>query len=130
MLLQVLTGEGKSSIVSSLAAILAISGRNVDVVTTSSILAERDVVEKRTFFELLGLEVAGNSSENQRGTKECYKGGKIVYGTPHTFQVDILLDEYKKLGLVAKISNPDGDASDKDIQAVLGKFTRPWAWAE
>ena len=42
----------------------------------------------------------------------------------------ISVDEDKKLGLVAKISNPDGNVSDKDIQAILGKFTRPWAWAE
>ena len=27
----------------------------------------------------------------------CYEGNTIVYGNPHSYQVDILLDEYKKL---------------------------------
>lgn len=47
MLLEILTGEGKSTTVSCLAAILTISGLAVDIVTTSQLLAERDVHEKR-----------------------------------------------------------------------------------
>ena len=42
LLLQILTGEGKSITVACLAAILTIRGHYVDVVTTSKILAERD----------------------------------------------------------------------------------------
>ena len=42
----------------------------------------------------------------------------------------VAVDEDKKLGLVAKISNPDGAKNDDEIKAVLGKFIRPWAWAE
>lgn len=60
MLLQILTGEGKSSIVCCLAAILTISGLKVDIVTTSQLLAERDVNEKQRFFNLLGLKTEGN----------------------------------------------------------------------
>lgn len=66
MLLEILTGEGKSTTVSCLAAILTISGFSVDIVTTSPLLASRDVDEKRTFFQLLGLEVAHNFEENQK----------------------------------------------------------------
>jgi len=43
ILLEILTGEGKSTTVSCLAAILAISGKEVDIVTTSELLAKRDV---------------------------------------------------------------------------------------
>jgi fatty-acyl-CoA synthase len=42
----------------------------------------------------------------------------------------VSVDEDKKLGLVAKISSADGAKNDDEVKAVLGKFIRPWAWAE
>jgi preprotein translocase subunit SecA len=102
MLLEILTGEGKSTTVSCLAAILAISGLAVDIVTTSQLLAERDVHEKRYFYQLLGLKVDHNFEENQKNEKKCYSNNTIVYGTPHSFQVDILLHDYKKRGTRGK----------------------------
>ena len=60
MLLEILTGEGKSTTISCLAAILTISGLTVDIVTTSQLLAERDVQEKRHFCKILGLDVDHN----------------------------------------------------------------------
>jgi preprotein translocase subunit SecA len=85
--------------VACLAAILTVSGLKVDIVTTSPILAQRDVVEQKEFFELMGIKVADNFEDNQRSPKMCYDGKrKIVYGTPHSFQVDILFDEYKLRG--------------------------------
>lgn len=44
ILLQILTGEGKSTTIACLAAILTMRGRNVDIITTNSILAKRDVL--------------------------------------------------------------------------------------
>jgi hypothetical protein len=47
----------------------------------------------------MDIEVDHNFEDNQRGPKMCYDGKrKVVYGTPHSFQVDILLDEYKLKG--------------------------------
>jgi hypothetical protein len=40
-----------------------------------------------------------DNKDNKRGPKMCYGGKrKVVYGTPHSYQVDILLDEYKLEG--------------------------------
>lgn len=42
MLMQVATGEGKSTIVSALAILYALQGKKVDIFTSNSVLAERD----------------------------------------------------------------------------------------
>jgi preprotein translocase subunit SecA len=42
-LLEIATGEGKSTIISAVAVIKALQGHQVDVITSSSILAKRDV---------------------------------------------------------------------------------------
>jgi preprotein translocase subunit SecA len=61
-------------------------------------LATRDVKEKQTFFNALGLGVGHNFSRKEEGPKECYQDRKVVFGTPYSFQVDILLDEYRERG--------------------------------
>jgi len=42
-LLQILTGEGKSTTIACLSAILVMRGLEVDIITTSPILVKRDV---------------------------------------------------------------------------------------
>jgi fatty-acyl-CoA synthase/long-chain acyl-CoA synthetase len=39
------------------------------------------------------------------------------------------VQENKKLGLVARLRKT-GDVEEAEVTAVLGEFTRPWAWAE
>ncbi len=51
----------------------------------------------------MNLNVAHNISaeDNSRQSLEprkCYEKGTIVYGTPFSYQVDLLYDEYKKRG--------------------------------
>lgn len=96
-LAQVLTGEGKSLVIAMLVAILKITKRcKVDIVTSSEVLAKRDARQWETFFELLNITTSHNIEEKV-GPKDCYKRD-VVYGTAHTFQADILRDEYKKAG--------------------------------
>ncbi|CAF1353542.1 unnamed protein product [Adineta steineri] len=94
-LAQIKTGEGKSVIISMFAAIKALNGHKVDIVTTSSLLAKRDAENKHRFYEMLNLTVAENSSLSTK--KACYQND-IVYGSVNDFQFDVLKDEYSLLG--------------------------------
>lgn len=91
-LAQINTGEGKSLIVVMLAAIHALEGKQVDVITTSTELSIREVETQRPFFELLSLTV-GENSQNSHNKSLVYKND-ILYGIAGDFQGDILRTEF------------------------------------
>jgi len=97
-LLQVLTGEGKSIIVSVLAIVNALKGNKVDIITSSPVLAERDAKEQASLYKMFGFSTSDNSDKSMYfyGAKSCYKA-EIVYGTSSQFRFDILRDEYSGL---------------------------------
>ena len=104
LLLQVNTGEGKSIIIAVAAALLALRGHKVDVHTSASNLAIREVspgpTSKKGFFGLLGLRCSHNIDETTRvatEARECYKS-EVVYGTTSSFCFDVLGDEYSMNG--------------------------------
>jgi preprotein translocase subunit SecA len=100
-LAQINTGEGKTMTIAMLAAIKVLQGHKVDIVTSSEVLAKRDVEKQAKFYKLLGLTFAHNINEGSpNGPKDYYKRD-IVYGTAHSFQADILQDEYKHRGTMA-----------------------------
>lgn len=82
------TGEGKSLIIAMLASYVCLNKKDmkVDVITTSSTLATRDVDDNKALFETLGLSVV---LLTQRGTEETYKND-VVYGDTTSFQADAL----------------------------------------
>ncbi len=55
---QVSTGEGKSLVIAAFAIVRALQGRNVDVVTSSAVLAERDAQEHAELYKKFGLKVS------------------------------------------------------------------------
>jgi hypothetical protein len=71
-LLQVKSGEGKSCILAMAAATLALMGRQVDVVTSSPVLAKRDCDMYRNFYSKLGLTVACNEQQLEVATGMLY----------------------------------------------------------
>ncbi|CAF0787513.1 unnamed protein product [Brachionus calyciflorus] len=93
------TGEGKSLITISITlAQLLIKGGNVDVLTSSEILAERDADESRSMFGLFGFSVSNNcdakASMDEKVRKDRYEKNEIVYGEIGHFQRDLLLTKY------------------------------------
>ena len=99
-LLQISTGEGKSTITAMLAAFYALHGRSVDIITSSAMLAVMAAEDsaKRKFFHMLSLSVSHNTAfGSYNAVKECYKAD-IVYGDVGNFQFD-LLNDYKYPGL-------------------------------
>ncbi len=67
------TGEGKSFIIAGIAAILALKGFKVDIVTSSPVLAERDASDNKKLFESMGLKCASNIDSK---TKPYLSGAK------------------------------------------------------
>ena len=88
--LQINTGEGKSLIIQFFAAYLALQGKKVDIITSNTVLADRDAEDpnKVKFYEELGLSV-GCASKDQ------YKKN-IVYGDTQNFEAGILREEFKE----------------------------------
>ncbi|CAF0875274.1 unnamed protein product [Didymodactylos carnosus] len=101
-LLQVGTGEGKSTIISVLAVIHALKGKYVDIITSSPVLAQRDAKEKAKFYSIFDLQCTDNNDHSiyLTGPKTCYKK-QIVYGEVAQFQFDTLRTEYAQLNTLA-----------------------------
>ena len=93
------TGEGKSTItiVSAIARIL-IKGGTVDILTSSEILAVRDVIASIPLFNLFHINASNNCDEetqsNEKLRKARYEENQVIFGEIGFFQRDILLTKY------------------------------------
>ncbi|XP_078533265.1 uncharacterized protein LOC144819167 [Lissotriton helveticus] len=104
-LLEISTGEGKSSIVAMLALVHAIRGKKVDVITSSPVLAHRDQEEWIKLYKMFGVSCSvvppprlyecTDSRESDKAIKKAY-AADIVYGTVGNFAADILKQEFEK----------------------------------
>ena len=94
---QILTGEGKSLIITFLATIKAFMGKKVDILTSSLVLAERDALKMKKFYQLFDITVdycrTGYDSNNN---EKCYTyyNADICYGDSLSFEGDILRSEF------------------------------------
>ncbi|CAL7964042.1 Protein translocase subunit SecA (modular protein) [Gammaproteobacteria bacterium] len=89
---QVATGEGKSIIIAMFAAIVAMQGGQIDIVTSSYGLAQRDVLKHEKFYKVFDL-TATHNTKDEKGmkVKDCYLS-QIVYGDVLNFNADALKD--------------------------------------
>ena len=95
---EILTGEGKTIIISFLAILKVFQGKKVDILTSSLVLAERDAKDMKLFYNFFGIKVDFCKRRNPRidnedeNNKECieYYNADIVYGDPLSFESDIL----------------------------------------
>ena len=88
--LQINTGEGKSLIIQFFAAYLALQGNKVDIITSNTVLADRDAEDpnKVEFYLKLNLSV-GCASKDEYDKN-------IVYGDTQNFEAGILREEFKE----------------------------------
>ncbi|XP_076658485.1 uncharacterized protein LOC143362324 [Halictus rubicundus] len=93
-LAQVSTGEGKSLIVVAVSIMKAHFGEQVDIVTSSSVLAKRDAEDNKDIYSLFDIDVSHNCSEDITTRKEAYSSKQVVYGDLSNFQRDYLLDRF------------------------------------
>ncbi|CAD8090481.1 unnamed protein product [Paramecium sonneborni] len=100
-LAQIYTGEGKTLIVAMLAILICKKKRvNVDIVTSSPVLAIRDAQELAQFYQLFQVSVSHNINGQLNQKQKMYPcyNNQVIYGDPHSFQADILRHEYSELG--------------------------------
>ena len=81
--------KGKTTIVAMLAAIYALRGKYVDVLTSSEVLAERDSKEKKKFYSMFNLSVTHAKNEK-------FHKYNIVYGDALCFEGDLLRTIFQK----------------------------------
>ncbi|CAF1345422.1 unnamed protein product, partial [Didymodactylos carnosus] len=122
------TGEGKTTIVAMLAAIKALDGHKVDIVTSSPELAKPQAEQPKSFYDKFDLTVSHNG-KCEIEIKEQYKAD-IVYGAASDFQGDISRDEYSKLGTrsdrkcdVAIVDEVDSMLIDETKEEFIKKCT-------
>lgn len=86
------TGEGKTLTITLPAALLALAGQGVHVVTANEYLAARDARLMRPVYELLGLSVgvtlSGQTTEEKQAAYAC----DLTYGVGAEFGFDYLKD--------------------------------------
>jgi hypothetical protein len=97
-IIQISTGEGKTTIVSIISALKVLQGFKVHVITTNPILAAAGVKTRERFFKILGLSVDHNNPEEayKSGARKCYKCD-VVYGCMSSFQFDWLRHTFERL---------------------------------
>jgi preprotein translocase subunit SecA len=93
---QVNTGEGKSYIIAAIAIIRRKIGyKHVDIITSSPVLAQRDVDEMRSLYVKFHVTVGHNCDEDLEQRKKAYESD-VVYGDIARFQRDYLLHTFYK----------------------------------
>ncbi len=92
---EMMTGEGKTLVATLPAALNALDGKGVYVVTVNDYLAQRDCDWMAPVFQYLGLTVGAIQSEmGPKGRQEQY-AADITYGTNNEFGFDYLRDNMK-----------------------------------
>ena len=89
------TGEGKTLVATLPAALNALSGKGVYVVTVNDYLAKRDRDWMAPVFEYLGLTVGAIQSQMPPHLRQAEYSCDITYGTNNEFGFDYLRDNMK-----------------------------------
>lgn len=90
------TGEGKTLTVTIPAAILALEGKGVHVVTANEYLANRDAELMRPVYAALGLSVGATLSSMNVPEKSAAYACDITYGVGSEFGFDYLKDNLSR----------------------------------
>jgi hypothetical protein len=110
---QIKTGEGKTTIISFIAALKVLQGQKVDIITSNEVLAAEGLRDKRSFYQVLGINVAHNNADHSyiEGPRKCYEAD-IVYGSITNFQFDYLRHYFEKLETLGKENNERNPSSN------------------
>lgn len=102
VLTQLGTGEGKTFVAIALAILKVLIGQKVHILTSSSVLAERDATSEENckIFKTFGLTVNHNCYDDAEKRKESYTSCNVIYGVLGNFQRDYLLAAFNAENLL------------------------------
>lgn len=123
--IQVATGEGKSCIVAMFAAYRAMKGETVHILTSSLVLAERDMRTWQKLFETLKIKVDCNTNKKDvTALKQCYQS-QVIYGTAEKFAGDYLTQCLERIDIFGQtafqcaiVDEEDSTMLDKALHVV------------
>ena len=95
------TGEGKTLAIALAAAVAALAGVPVHVVTANDYLAKRDAAYLGPFFDALGLSNESLAQTSSDEDKRLIYGRDVVYTTAKTLAFDFLRDGHALQGAQA-----------------------------
>lgn len=115
LLSQVNTGEGKTYLIACLAILRIFVDRNVtvDIITSSSVLAQRDAEAMKDLYAAFNIQVGHNCDEDVEKRQLAYKC-EVVYGDIARFERDYLLQTFYKKNILGSRTrcNVIGDEID------------------
>jgi preprotein translocase subunit SecA len=91
-LAEMATGEGKTAAIALAAAVAALAGTPVHVITANDYLAQRDAGQLRPFFARLGLRVGCVTQPMPAGARREAYGADVTYCTAKEVAFDYLRD--------------------------------------
>uniref|UniRef100_A0A914P1S2 Chloroplast protein-transporting ATPase n=1 Tax=Panagrolaimus davidi TaxID=227884 RepID=A0A914P1S2_9BILA len=97
VLQEIKTGEGKTLIIAVMSIILALMKVKVSIVTSSSVLAKREIESKNgcaDLYQAFGIKVGQICYDLKRKRAEMYSTCDVIYGDLTTFQSDYLQDTF------------------------------------
>lgn len=113
------TGEGKTLAIGLAAAVAALAGIAVHVVTANEYLARRDAEKMSPLFQMLGLRVAALSGVNEDDGKRAVYRHAIVYATAKELAFDFLRDR-QNMGAAGALERVAADvAGPAGIQPLM-----------
>lgn len=113
-LIEMNTGEGKTLTATLAAAVAALSGRQVQVVTVNDYLAQRDATEMQPLYQWLGLRTAWVLEDASPAERRQAYQADIVYCTGKTLTFDYLKD---RIALEDRVS---------PLKMLLDMYTGRW----
>ena len=96
---EIKTGEGKTVIIAFLAVIFCLKGKKVDILTSSSVLAERDSLCLKNFYSYYSLTTDYCRVQKKIDGKNNnfnFYNANICYGDSLSFEGDILRSQFLK----------------------------------
>lgn len=115
--LQVNTGEGKTLITAMLAAAeVLIHNRTVDIMSSSSVLSQKDAQKEKLFFDTLGI-TSGVLDKSTKDPVGFYRDTIVIYGSCVDTTGDILTQEYT--GKATRGDRPYGTLIIDEVDSLL-----------